>query len=408
MATTRRRFLQSTLGTSSLLSLAPAVPGFLLTSSAQAAEQKGENILVVLQLSGGNDGLNTVVPFGDDAYYSNRHTLAVGRGAVLKIDDYVGLHPACEGMFELLQEGQLGIVQGVGYPNPNRSHFESMDIWHTALRNPGRKLDGWLGRYLDHAARKAGGDVPALHLGGEKQPLALRAQHVAVPSVSSLESFRLQDGGNRELRESILQAGKVERGTSNELLSFMQQSTLSALASSEQVQEALHGYRSTVSYPGSRLGQRLKTVAQLIDAGLSTKIYYLELGGFDTHSDQADAHAALLRQVSSSVAAFVKDLAGHGHAERVLVATFSEFGRRVKENGSRGTDHGAAAPLFLAGGKVKSGLIGKHPSLTSLDDGDLKFHTDFRRVYATLLQDWLGCDSARVLGKPHEPLSLLA
>lgn len=409
MHTTRRDFLTRTIGASALLSLAPSIPQFLSGAALEAADSKrsGDNVLVVVQLAGGNDGINTVVPYGDAEYKKNRFTLALDKSQLLKIDDYVGFHPSMRGFSKLLEAGRLSILQGIGYPNPDRSHFTSMDIWHTAQLEPTRRIEGWLGRYLDAGVQRDGRDVPCLHLGSERQPLAVLARDVRVPSVRSLENFKLDDGGDVRLARAVGEAAGAKRAEGNELLGFLERSTVSALASSKQVHESLKRYDTSINYPGSNLAQQLKLVAQLIDAGMSTKIYYLSLDGFDTHADQGEAHAALLTELSGAVGAFIDDLAAHGHADRVMLMSFSEFGRRVKENASRGTDHGAAAPMFLAGGKVKPGLIGKHPSLTDLDDGDLKYHTDFRRVYASVLGEWLGCDSAAILGAKFDPMPLL-
>ncbi len=408
MTSSRRLFLQSTLGTSALVSLTPSLPRFLVNTSVQAAASRGENVLVVIQLSGGNDGLNTVIPYGDDGYNRNRSVLRIGAGQVVKVDDSIGLHPSLVGLGELREKGQLAILQGIGYPNPNRSHFESMDIWHTAepAAVAGGRRTGWLGRCLD-ALPAEGRDISAIHLGLGRQPLALAGQNIRAASVRSLEGFRLEDGGDAALRKSIEQTAAQTRERSPDLLQFLQRSTVSALASSARVQEALRSYSTPVAYPGSALGQQLKNVAQLIEGGLSTRIYYLSLDGFDTHANQAAAHAGLLRQLGDAVAAFAKDLEHHGQADRVAVMTFSEFGRRVKENASGGTDHGAAAPMFLVGPRVKAGVIGKHPSLTDLDEGDLKHHTDFRRVYAAILKDWLGVNPRPVLDdQVDQPLSL--
>jgi uncharacterized protein (DUF1501 family) len=413
----RRSFLKS----ASLVALAPAVPQFLMGASARAEEIGGETILVVIQLSGGNDGLNTVIPYADDAYLKGRPSLKIGKETVRKIDDYVGLHPSMEGMSKLLEDGRLGIVQGVGYPNPDRSHFSSMDVWHTADReatNAGmmsasgaaHRATGWIGRYLD-AQRTGGGDLPGLHLGAgsNRLPLALVGDEVRVSSVQALEGFKLEDGGDARLRAAVQQAAAAQRASGDDLVSFLQQGTLSALRSSKQVQDSLKTYTTDVVYPETGLARRLKTVAQLIDAGLNTRIYYLDLDGFDTHASQAAAHAALLTELSGAMAAFVQDLDKHGHGKRVLTMTFSEFGRRVRENASQGTDHGAAAPMFLAGGRVKPGLIGAHPSLTDLDnEGDIKFSTDFRSVYAGVLDGWLGVSAGPILGLQFQPLNVTA
>ena len=414
MSPTRRDFLRSTVGSSALLSLTPTVPLFLYDTSVRAAQTdprtRGENVLVIVQLSGGNDGLNTVVPYSDDAYHRNRSLLKIGRDAVLKIDDGLGLHPSMRGMADLLERGELAIVQGVGYPNPNRSHFESMDIWHTAQISPadsaGRRT-GWVGRYLDHAIESDGRDIPALHLGGPRQPLALAGRNVRAASVHSLEAFRLDDGGDLRLRRTVKEAADQPRDDAPDLLRFLQRSTVAALECSDRVQEALKNYSTPVAYPGTALAQQLRTVAQLIDTGMSTRVYYLSLDGFDTHSQQAAAHAGLLTQFSQAVAAFFQDLHHHGQAQRIVLMTFSEFGRRVKENASAGTDHGVAGPIFLVGPAVAPGPIGPHPSLTDLIDGDLQHHTDFRRVYATLIEKWLGFDSRPVLGDSYDPLPLL-
>src|SRR5262245_29601909 len=397
MYLSRRKFLATLTGGSAVISLGGQVPAFL--AQAAAAETAGgkDTILVVVQLTGGNDGLNTVVPYNHDAYRKARPKLAIAAGDVLKIDDALGLHPSATGLSELLQAGKLAIVQGVGYPDPNRSHFESMDVWHTCHRKGGNpRTTGWLGRFLDAAQRSTAVDASAIHIGFEKQPLALAAEKVRVPSFASPESFRLQDGGSPQLRDAIHSLTRRDQEQPDPLLGFLQSSTTSALATSDRLAEALRDYQTPVAYPTSALATRLKTVAQLIDADLKTRIYYVELDGFDTHSQQAAAHGALLQQLGGAVRAFVEDVAHHGHGDRTLVMSFSEFGRRVAENASEGTDHGAAAPMFLAGSRVQVGLVGKHPSLDDLDDGDLKFHTDFRQVYATLLEQWLGWSSTKI------------
>jgi uncharacterized protein (DUF1501 family) len=403
MHATRRQFLSAAFG-ASVVSLAAPVPRFLLQAAAREGNPSGETVLVVIQLSGGNDGLNTVIPYADDVYRSNRKELAIGADQVLKIDDYLGLHPSMRGMADLLELGRLAVVQGVGYPNPNRSHFEAMDIWHTCRRKDQPRPDGWIGRYLDAAHKTAGRDVPALHLGTHKQPFALMARDVRVPSVRSLDRFRLQGGD--ALRAAAQELAAAERPAVNGLLGFVQSSTTAALEASQRVEQAAGKYDELAKYPTSELAQQLRLVAQLIDAGMSTRVYYLEIDGFDTHANQPQAHAALLEQVSSGLKAFLDDVAKHGHGERVAAMCFSEFGRRLAENASQGTDHGAAGPIFVAGARVQSGLIGKHPSLTDLDEGDLKHHTDFRQVYAALLAQWLGWESRAVLDGEFEPVNL--
>ena len=403
MRSNRRDFLKHTLGSSAIVSLGAGVPGFLRAAAAASTQEK-ETVLVVIQLSGGNDGLNTVVPFADPTYRSSRPKLAISASDVLKVSDSLGFHPSARGLADLLEDGRLAIIQGVGYDRPNRSHFESMDIWHTCQRKNDQRTTGWLGRYLDQAQADKSGVALALHLGHEKQPFALTAEDVRVPSISSLEGFRLNDRGDEQVRSTISKLATSPRHEGDSILSFLQSTTKVALEASQRVEQASRDYQTPVNYPDNELATKLKTVAQLIDSGLGTRVYYVTLDGFDTHSQQPAAHAVLLSQLGAGVSSFMKDVNHHGHGDRVAVLAFSEFGRRVAENASEGTDHGAAAPIFLAGEKVRAGVIGDHPSLTDLEDGDLKFHTDFRRVYATVLESWLGWPSESVLGGRFDPL----
>jgi uncharacterized protein (DUF1501 family) len=411
MITSRRKFLATLAGGSAVLSLGARVPAFLArAAAAESAAGKDtvkDTILVVVQLTGGNDGLNTVVPYNHDEYRIARPKLAIPARDVLKINDMIGLHPSARGFSDLLEAGKLAVVQGVGYPDPNRSHFESMDVWHTCQRKGSPRSTGWLGRFLDASRVSADVDAPAIHVGPEKQPLALAAETVRVPSFDTPEAFRLQDGGSPQFHDAISALANGGSAPVDPLLAYLQSSTTSALAASERIAQALRDYQTPINYPENALATRLKTVAQLIDAGLKTRIYYVELDGFDTHSQQAATHAILLKQLSGAVRAFVEDVAHHGHGDRTLVMSFSEFGRRVAENASEGTDHGTAAPMFVAGSRVRAGLVGEHPSLSDLDNGDLKFHTDFRQVYATLLEHWLGWSSPSVLGGEFKSIDLL-
>ncbi len=367
-------------------------------------------MLVVIQLSGGNDGLNTVVPYHDERYHAARPKLGIAAADVLKCNDQAGFHPSLSGVRELLDDGRLTVVQGVGYDNPNRSHFESMDIWHTCRRKEESRPDGWLGRYLDAAAgtpttKNQGGDAPALHLGREEQPFAVASQSIRVPTVRDIAEFELRGRDRQSLRDLLSRPG-AGASTPNDLLDFLQSSTTAAMAASDRVTRASLNYLSDVTYPASGLGQKLRVVAQLIDAGLSTKVYYVVLDGFDTHSQQPGAHAVLLKEWSDAMTTLIRDLEAHGHADRVCVMTFSEFGRRVAENASDGTDHGAAGPMFLAGGGLKGGMFGSAPDLSNLQNGDLQHEFDFRQVYATVLQDWLGVDFRNIVGDGYETLPL--
>ena len=406
----RRRFLRSSvLGTGFALGLGASVP-ISLQRAALASNLAGDsqdNVLVVIQLSGGNDGLNTIVPVHDDAYYAARPKLAIPRNETIELDEKLALHPSLRGFADLIEVGQGSAIHGVGYERPNRSHFESMDVWHTCLRKGQTRKQGWLGRYLDETASQSGGDLPAIHFGGKKQPLALAASDVRVPSVSSVDEFRLKNSRADELAELIQNLSDNSSSTAeNDLLSFVQTNTSSALAASERVNSARSSYKSKTKYPESALAEKLSVIAQLLDAKLATRIYYVELDGFDTHAQQPNSHASLLREWSEALHAFISDLDEHGHLSRVSVLTFSEFGRRVAENASLGTDHGAAAPVFLAGSELPKPLIGEQPSLTNLEDGDLKYNIDFRTIYASILSQRLGVQDTRKLVGDVEQLEL--
>jgi uncharacterized protein (DUF1501 family) len=367
-------------------------------------------VLVVVQLIGGNDGLNTVVPHGLDGYSRNRRALRLPAGAIHKISGEIGLHPSLGQLAKLLEAGRLAVVQGVGYPNPDRSHFRSMEIWESGRVEQGALDTGWLGRAVDAMPRKPGDDHRALHIGNRSLPLALRAGHSEVPTLESLEQYRLQLGGSevqrRDEREALDQMARLDRPGADPLLGFLRRSTLTAYESSRRLEQVAGQSAQNSKYPNYGLARRLSLIAQIIKAGFGTRIFYTALDGFDTHANQLGTHAALLNELGDSIAAFHADLASAGQADRVALLTFSEFGRRVKENASQGTDHGAAAPLFVVGPVRQAGLVGVHPDLEDLDDGDLKFHTDFRRVYAAMLESWLGCASAPLVGPGFPPLDL--
>ncbi|MEM7476050.1 MAG: DUF1501 domain-containing protein, partial [Planctomycetota bacterium] len=344
-----------------------------------------------------------VPPVQDSAYYAARPKLAIPKNdAIHAGDDDLYFHPSVRGFADLVDNGEACVIHGVGYQRPNRSHFESMDIWHSCLRKDDNREFGWLGKFLD-ASVSALGDVPAIHFGEKKQPFALTARDVRVPSVRSIDEFRLKSSQADELSTLLENLSPATNpNTPNSLLDFVQSSTASAIDASQRVTAAreIKGDKSTTSgYPDSQLAQRLSVIAQLIRAELATNIYYVELDGFDTHAQQLGAHTSLLGQWSNALSAFIKDLKEHGHFDRVSVLTFSEFGRRVAENASEGTDHGAAAPIFLAGGGLRTSVIGTQPSLTDLHDGDLKYSIDFRSVYGAVLCDWLKVtDASSIVG----------
>lgn len=396
---TRRHFLAQTAA-------GLALPTVFQRMSRAAEETKGQDtILVVVQLAGGNDGLNTVVPYSEPAYTKARPTLKIGSELVLKLEQGLGLAPNLRGFHSLWNEGQLAIVQGVGYAQPNRSHFESMDIWHKATTAATEKF-GWLGR----CAPEIGGAGDAvLHIGDGEPPLAVFGATGYAPSMRSIQDFQLKTGsgadGDRR-RAAVEQLAEKSNG-GDDLLSFVQSSAKQSFASAARIREVASEYKAASTYPETPLAQRLKLIAQLIDAKLPQRVYYVSHDGFDTHAAQQLSHGQLLKTLADAMEAFHADLKSHGHGERVTGFVFSEFGRRVAENGSQGTDHGTAAPVFLTGAGVKGGLHGKHPSFDDLDQGDLKFHTDFRSVYATLLQDWLGVDPKKVIAGQYPALPLL-
>jgi uncharacterized protein (DUF1501 family) len=410
------------------MSLGSAAPDWLIRSATAAAPQRdgSDTVLVVLQLTGGNDGLNTVVPYTDDEYARNRPTLCLPTGELHKIDSSLGFHPRMEAFSRLYKDGYLNIVQGVGCPNPDQNHERAMRMWHTADPQRPQRQTGWLGRVIDRAWSPTAPDTAAVFVGPIDRPFALNAENVVVPSIRSVEDLIVRSvpvWGERPRSPEDVVRGRTtyeetphgvttSTKTDNPLLQFMRQSTLDARARSERVEAVVKTAGNSADYPQFGLARDLRTVAQLIRADIGIRIFFTELGGggiggFDNHANQLGNHCAMLHQLAESVAAFVYDLKRDKQLDRVLLMTFSEFGRTVKENGRRGTDHGVAAPMFLAGGRVKGGLVGPHPSLTDLDKGGLKMHTDFRKVYATVLDRWLGFESKPVLAGRFELLDVL-
>ena len=310
----------------------------------------------------------------------------------------MGLHPGLAPLQAAWGDGALGIVQGVGYPDPNRSHFASNDIWHTASRQTPDRWNGWLGRALDAAPAR---EVPGLQLDPGPLSLALVGEQVVVPSVADASRFTVS-AGRRQLVEAM-----ASRKRDGATLEYIRRAADQSYRTSKRIESALAGGGGRAAYPQTPLANRLWQVARLIEANLASRVYAVRLSGFDTHSRQKEAHAALMNELGGALGAFHGDLRKKGLSKRVLCVTYSEFGRRVKENRSLGTDHGAAAPMIVLGGAVRSGFHGDHPSLGDLDNGDLKHHTDFRQVYATILDRWIGVDSKRVLGRAYKPVAFL-
>ena len=404
---TRREFLRRVGGGIGLLAFSRFTPSFLVESTLAAAPapERDRTILVLVQLAGGNDGLNTVVPFEDEDYFRLRPNLGIPKNEVLRIGDTLGLHPACTELHRLFQDGQLAVVQNVGYPNPNRSHFRSTEIWETASESGEFLPTGWLGRFMDNACAGQPPDAgPAgVHVTPDFPPSFASADDHAT---FGLTPDARAGGGGEHLRLLEEMLGTDEHNHGN--ATFLRHTMMNALVTEKRVQRVLAAYRPEVSYPGSGFAGSLRSVAALIAAGLPTRVYFVSLSGFDTHSNQRQQHARLLRTLSEGLAAFQRDLKAHGLDQQVTTMTFSEFGRRPSENQSQGTDHGTAAPLFVMGARMQGGVHGTAPSLKLQRNQDLTFSTDFRRVYATMLDRWLGCPSTAVLGNDYGALPLIA
>ena len=372
----RRRFLKN----SALISLTPAVPAFLTRTTLGAAQTDNGRILVVIQLDGGNDGINTVVPFRDEGYAKNRKELRIPDKDLIKLTDEIAFHPRLRSASELFNEGRLSVVQGVGYPNPSRSHFESMGIWHAAsVDKEDRELgNGWLGDAISLQQLTKG--PHAIHVGEEDLPVALRGRRCTATTISSPADLQLTLS-DLAIRDPLTSDAK-------NLTDFVTKSVSSAYASAKELADSTKN-ETTTRYPNSKLANRLKLVGQMIKSGAAATVYYTSQGGYDTHAVQRSSHGNLLGTLSSSLKAFISDMQESGLEDRILVMAFSEFGRRVKENGSLGTDHGTAGPVLLAGTRLAKRIYGPTPSLLDLEDGDLKYTTDFRDIYATVLTNWL-------------------
>jgi uncharacterized protein (DUF1501 family) len=373
-----------------------------------ANPNRDRDILVMIEMNGGNDGINTVIPFTDPAYYAKRPTLGIPKEKVLEIGSGLGLHPSMGPMKKLWDAGQLGVIHGCGYPNADQSHFRSMDIWQTAVPERVTTL-GWLGRYLDQITDDDKNGLYGVAF-QESMPRAFRGERSQVPSVPNFESYRYQTDPNfPEDRTRQIQAfTQISSHVPIDVpyVGLVQRNIIDAYTTAERLQAA-GVYKPTVGYPNTGLANGLKLVAEVIVKQFGTHLFHVSIGGFDTHASQAGQHARILGELANGLGAFFQDLKNQGAADNVLAVTFSEFGRRIDENGSFGTDHGEAAPLFVAGGKVKGGFYGKLPSLTNTHDGNQMYTTDFRRVYATILEQWLAADAAAVLGSTFEPVPFL-
>lgn len=396
----RRDFLRNT----ALASGAFMIPSFLKLFEAMAFDQlSGYKNLVVIQLSGGNDGLNTVIPFGMDAYYQKRKTIAIAPTELIKLNDMQGLNPAMEALKPVYDQGWMSVINSVGYPNPDRSHFRSMDIWQTASNSDQFLSTGWIGRYLDSNCQDCKFPYTAVEV-DDTLSLAMKGQTkkgIAVKDPSLLY---------RNTREPFFKdvLGNHDQHLNEDNLGYLYKTMIETYSSAEYIQNTSKTYKSTSEYPQSPFANQLKTVSKFINSGLKTRVYYISMSGFDTHAGQIAQQGRLLKQYADGIAAFVKDLKKTNKLDDTLVLTFSEFGRRVEQNASNGTDHGTANNVFVFGGKLKKqGIYNAPPDLANLDNGDLKYQVDFREVYASVLDKWLGVNNSEVLQKKFAGLDFI-
>ena len=406
---TRRDFMRSGLAAAGTGLIVPPI----LAKGVFAATADGihnDRVLVVLQLGGGNDGLNTVIPYSDPAYMKARPGIGIAPDKVLHLNDSVGLNPALPGIKSMYDAGQVAVVQGVGYDKPTYSHFEGLYVWEHA--DPQRRqTDGWLGKLLGAQMDSQGHPLTGCALGQTSTPAELRASSAVVSVIHSVQGYQVQGGADHQTAAPALYKRTPGiYGTLFDQALSTAESGISSLQSASKSYKPMADYGTTSAVYGSKnsLADSLQLTAEMIVTQPQTKLCHVVLGGFDTHQQEETRQTALLKDVDTAVTAFFKDLQGHGMADRVVLFTWSEFGRRVAENGSKGTDHGAAAPMFVIGAPVKGGVVGEQPSLTqTIDSGNLKYTTDFRSVYQSLIRDWLQGDAASVLGGSYPELPLL-
>ncbi len=404
----RRQFIQQSVGAFAGLLAVDSIFGRAAraASAVTAPGSSALRTLVVVNLQGGNDGLNTLVPYGDPNYYRVRPTINIPQGDVLRIDSSIGLHPKLNGIKSLYDQQRVAILQGVHYPNPNLSHFRSTEIWQTAA--PEQIIDtGWAGRYLDDAGLPKSNLFKGLAI-GPILPKMMVADQTDVPTVQNLRGYGFHGRRDEQaLADEILNGDGTKYPFQSPYLQLVQEVEHDANASTTELPHLIAGYKPAIEYPQTPFAQGLNLAAAVIGSDVGTKVIYISLGSFDTHTGQRGTQDRLLAQFGDGLKAFYDDLAAHRLDGQVLTMTFSEFGRRVEENANRGTDHGTAAPMFLVGGSVKGGVYGDHPSLTDLDFGNLKWHTDFRCVYATVLENWLGVPPTPVLGASFDTLNFV-
>jgi len=395
----RKEFIQiGSLATASML-----LPKFLKAFEGQTMVPLGNKVVVILQLSGGNDGLNTVIPVRNDLYYKARPRLGIVRDKALTLTDEVGLHPALTAFKELYDDGSLAILNNVGYPNPDRSHFRSMDIWHTASQSSEYWNNGWVGRYLDAQCKGCDKPTQAIEI-DDILSLALKGDNIK--GIAVKDPRRLYGTANEKFFKEVMKNHTDEAG--EQPADYLYKTMAETLSSADYIFQQSKMHPTKAEYPKSDLGNSMKTIASLIFSEINTKVYYVSLGSFDTHINQDGQQQRLFTEMNDAVKAFVKDLKTNNRFDDVMLFTFSEFGRRVAQNASNGTDHGTANNMFLiSGGLKQKGLINELPNLADLDEGDLKYNVDFKNVYATILNKWLKANDKEILAKQYEYLNFI-
>ncbi len=397
----RRDFLRNTgfVAAGSLF-----VPAFMKPFEAMALDELSMyKNLVVIQLSGGNDGLNTVIPFGNDVYYQKRKGIAIKPEEVIKLNDMQGLNPNMAALQEIFDQGWMTIINDVGYPNPDRSHFRSMDIWQTGSDSNQFLSTGWIGRYLDSNCQVCKFPYTAIEV-DDSLSLALKGE--SKKGIALKDPAALFRNTNDPFFKNMLQHDQEHLDEDN--LGYLYKTMIETSSSASYIQNTSKIYQSKATYPNNAFANQLKTVAKFISSGLKTRVYYVSLSGFDTHVNQVQQQGNLLKQYSEAMAVFLKDLKSNNKLDDTLVMTFSEFGRRVEQNASNGTDHGTANNMFVFGGRLKKqGIFNSAPNLTDLDTGDLKYQVDFRQVYGTVLDKWLDVNNADILNKKFNTLDFI-
>jgi len=401
MSLSRRKFVQL----SSLASASMLVPDFLKAFEYRPVPllASGNKIIIVIQLSGGNDGLNTIIPYRNDIYYRSRPVIGIQKNDALALTDELGINPALPTIKKLFDDGKVSVINGVGYPHPDRSHFRSMDIWQSASSSREILTNGWIGRYLDNACENCNEHNSLAIEVDDSLSLAMKGENIKAIALNNVEKFHEAASGSY-FKKIASHNDEHEAQLAGYLYKTLRETTSAA----DYIYDKSKIYSSSQTYPDTQIGKRMKTIGSLIISGVDTRVFYVSHGSFDTHINQADRQNKLFEQLDASLASLIDDLKNNGRFDDVLIMTFSEFGRRVSQNASNGTDHGTASSMFLIGGGIKTpGLYNNIPDLDDLDDGDLKYSVDFKQVYATVLDNWLQADSRQILGSKYEHLPVL-